>query len=84
MAQFSVPTSFRPTMGIAEIPVYYLGKVVAVGVLLKEGIFSYELTDSDLLSMVHTGGARIIVSETEGHFFAEIRSQSMNRSSSVG
>jgi len=84
MAQFSFPTSFRPAIGIAEIPIYYQGSVVAVGVLLKEGIFSYELTNSDLLAMIHTGAAKIVVSETDGHFFAEIRSQTMNRSGSVG
>ena len=80
MAHFSVPTSFRPAIGVAEIPIYYQGSVVAVGVLLKEGIFSYELMNSDLLAMVHTGAGQIVVNETDGHFFAEIRIQ---RSSSV-
>jgi hypothetical protein len=83
MAQFSVPTNFRPEIGIAEIPIYYQGNVIAVGVLLREGTFSYELTNTDLLAMLHTGAAQINVSETDGHFFAEVRIQTMNRTSSM-
>ena len=84
MAQFLVPTSFRPEIGIAEIPVYYRGKNIALGTLLKDGTFIYHLTDSDLLAMLHTGGAHIVVSETSGHFFAEIRLEKVNSLTSTG
>ena len=84
MAQFSFPTSFRPEIGIAEIPVYYRGGVVAHGVLLKEGIFSYQLMDSDLTRLVQNGDACIVVRETAGHYFAEISNQIKNSSSSMG
>ena len=84
MAQFSVSTNFRPEIGIAEIPIYYLDKLVAVGILLKDGSFSCQITDSDLLAMIDSGAAQLTVNETDGHFFAEISIQTMNRSSSMG
>ena len=84
MAQFSVPTNFRPEIGIAEIPVYYRGNVVALGVLLKEGDFSYQLVDSDLTRMIENGDASLVLSETKGHYFAEISNQIRNSSSSMG
>ena len=83
MAQFSVPTNFRPAIGIAEIPVYFSGNVVALGVLLKDGTFSCQLMDSDLMAMIHKGDATIAINEKAGHYFAEIRNQMMNRSSSM-
>ena len=84
MTQFSFPTSFRPEMGIAEIPVYHHGSVVAHGVLLKDGIFSYQLMDSDLTRLVQNGDASIVLRETAGHYFAEITDQIRNSSSSMG
>lgn len=83
MAHFSVTTNFRPKIGIAEIPVYYRGNVVANGVLLKDGTFSYQLMDPEVIETIEKGDAQIILTSTEGHFFADIN-HSLNRSSSMG
>lgn len=72
MAQFNIPTNFRPAIGVAEIPIYFQGKVVAYGDLLRDGTFSYLLTDSDLIVFIHRGHGRVVLAETRGHYFAEI------------
>jgi hypothetical protein len=59
-------------MGIGEVPISFSGKVVALGVILKSGIFSYELLNSDLIAMIHTNKAEVVVGELAGHYFAEI------------
>ena len=78
MAEFHIPTNFRPQIGIAEIPIYFHGNVVAYGSLLRDGTFSYVLTYSDLVALMSQGHGRVVLAETQGHYFAEIVTSGAN------
>jgi hypothetical protein len=72
MAKFSFLTNFRPDIGVAEIPVSFRGEVVSLGVLLKDGTFSYELTEPKLIDLISDLRTQVTVSETGGHYHADI------------
>lgn len=72
MAKFSLLTRFRPPIGVEHIPITFAGNFVTTGVMLTNGEFLYTLDNSDLISLVHSGRAQVILGETGGHYFAEI------------
>ena len=72
MAEFSIHTKLRPETGVAEVPVWFDGKEVTKGVLLTDGIFTYEIMDADLIALLNTGKAHPTLSTHKGHYYANI------------
>jgi hypothetical protein len=55
-----------------EVPISFAGEVVVSGFLLEGGLFTYEVLDSDLMALIHTKKAQVVVDETDGSYSAEI------------